>query len=100
MTYPAWFDLMRDATIGRKPVAMRVYAALVAQHDAFFEPQDCKAWAMAELLGVKTDSVLEALNTLVERGYLREHGRNENNVRRFTIVRQRGLPSDRDASAA
>ena len=59
-----------------------------------------KAWALAEVLRVKTDSVLAALNALVAANYLHEHPRGDNNVRRFTIVRQRGNPRKRDASAA
>lgn len=100
MTYAAWFDLHRDPVIARRPTALRVYAALVGEQRGFYEPCGCKAWAMAAMLDVKTESVLEALNVLVDRGYLVEHDRGENQVRRFTIVFQRGIPPKRDASAA
>ena len=48
--------------------------------------QDVKAWLLAEQLGMGRDSVNGALNLLVDRGYLIDHGRGQNKVRRLTVA--------------
>lgn len=87
MTFPAWFDLHRDRVITNSPSTIRVYAWLIANYPRiFFEPQDVKAWAIAEDEHMGRDSVNGALDLLTSRGYLLDHGRGQNNVRRLTIA--------------
>ena len=86
MTYPAWFDLHKDPVIAQSPSASRVYAYLLENPRCQFEIQDVKAWLIAEQRGMARDSVNKALDLLVDRGYLIEHGRGQNNVRRLTVA--------------
>lgn len=91
MTFPAWFDLNRDPAIAAKPSAQRVYAHLIETYPRiFFEPTDAKAWLIAETTHLHRDSVNEGLNLLLARGYLLDHGRGLNNVRRVTVAITRG----------
>lgn len=94
MTFPAWYDFYRDDVIRRHPAAMQVYAAILAIDDAFYEPCPVKAWALAQSEGLRKKTVIRALDLLVERGYLDEHARGGNNVRRFSVRRHRkALPA-------
>jgi DNA-binding MarR family transcriptional regulator len=86
VTFPAWFELYRDRIISQKPSACRVYAYLLENPRCQFEIQDVKAWLVAEELGMARDSVNEALNLLIQRGYVLDHGRGQNNVRRLTVA--------------
>lgn len=86
MTFPAWFDLHRDSVIASHPSAGRVYAYLLENPRCQFEIQDVKAWLIAEQRGMARDSVNKALDLLIERGYIIEHGRGQNNVRRLTVA--------------
>lgn len=91
MTFPAWFDLNRDPAIRDKPSASAVYAHLIETYPRiFFEPTDAKAWLIAQVTHLARDSVNESLDLLINRGYLIDHGRGLNNVRRVTIAITRG----------
>lgn len=97
MTYAAWFDLHNDPAIVAHPTAIRVYASLVGRPGIFFEPQDVKAWAIAESLGASRNSVNHSLDLLVSQGYAVEYPRGQNNVRRLMLVQIRRLHSNRAA---
>lgn len=86
MTYPAWFAFHKDKEIHEYPATARVYAALVELQSIFFEPRPIKAWVLAEALGIKKRTVLRSLNILTTKGYIVEHDRDMNNVRRFTVA--------------
>lgn len=87
MTFPAWFDLHCDKAVTANPSALRVYAFLIANYPRiFFEPQDVKAWLIAETEQMGRDSVNDSLDLLVARGYILDHGRGQNNVRRLTLT--------------
>lgn len=87
MTFPAWRAFYRDPVIRRNHAAAQVYAALLGLGDMImYEPRAVKAWVLAEAEGLKKETVLRALNLLVARGYVIEHARAPNNVRRFTIA--------------
>jgi hypothetical protein len=86
VTFPAWFDLHKDRIITAKPSAIRVYAHLLENPRCQFEIQDVKAWLIADQLGMARDSVNEALDLLTKRGYIIDHGRGQNNVRRLTVA--------------
>lgn len=83
--FPAWFDFARDSVMLKHPATLAVYAHLVQLPRAFHDPQEIKAWWLADKLGFEKETVLEAFNLLVERGYLVEYSRGQNNVRRFTV---------------
>ena len=86
MTFPAWFDFARDSVMLQHPAALAVYAEVVRRPNCFHSPQEVKAWALAEQLGFEKETVLKAFNLLVDRGYLVEHSRAQNNIRRFTVA--------------
>jgi hypothetical protein len=92
MIYAAWFDLHNDDTIVDHPTAMRVYARLLRNPLIFIKPQDVKAWALAEQMHTHRDRVNAALELLVKRGYVIEHARGTNNVRRLTLAMERTPP--------
>lgn len=87
--FSAWFALHEDDVIVDHPTAMRVYARLLRNPRIFTEPQDVKAWAMADDLHTHRDRVNAALDLLVERGYVVEHKRGLNQVRRLTLAIER-----------
>lgn len=86
MTFPAWYDLHKDRVIAANPSTIRVYAHLLENPRCTFEIQDVKAWLVAETLGMARNSVNDALDLLINRGYLIDHGRGQNNVRRITVA--------------
>lgn len=87
VTWPAWFELNKDPIVRARPAAQNVYSYLIEHYPRiFFEPQDVKAWAIAEALHIARDSANHALDLLIERRYLLDHGRGQNNVRRVTIA--------------
>lgn len=89
MTFPAWFDLMEDPEILKRPAAQRIYARLLKNPRIFYEPLDVKAWLLADDLKMGRNTVNEALDLLVKRGYLLDHGRDGRNTRRVTIITTR-----------
>lgn len=97
MTYPAWFELHKDPAIVAQPTALRVYASLVGRAGIFFEPQDVKAWLVAEVLGASRNSVNRSLDLLIRQGYVIEYARGQNNVRQLLLVHTRHLHSKRAA---
>jgi hypothetical protein len=104
MIYAAWFDLHNDDIIVDHPTAMRVYARLLRNPLIFMQPQDVKAWALADQMGVDKKSVHAALALLIARGYAIDHGRSLNNVRRLTLAMERperapDVASDNDEDA-
>lgn len=104
--FPAWFDFHKDKEINKHPAAGRVYAAILGLENILFVPRAVKAWVLAEGLGIRKKSVIRSLNLLVQRGYLIEHERDTNNVRRFTVAGTRhpkpgtSSPNDTHTSAA
>lgn len=94
MTLPAIYDLLADDRVSR--TAHKVYVRLLQTHPRILsEPTEVKAWALARQLGTHRDRVNEAIERLLERGYLIDHGRGTNNVRRITVavVREDRLPT-------
>lgn len=57
-----------------------------------YEPQEVKAWLLAERVKMRKQTVLRALDLMVARGFLLDHGRAENNVRRVSIASTRDIP--------
>lgn len=95
MLYPAILDLIDDDVISAHPTAFRVYVRLLRRHpNIFMHAQDVKVWAVAKGLRTNNREVIAALNLLVRRGYLLEHGRGLNNVRQFTLASERRDPPD------
>lgn len=80
---------MEDPEILKRPAAQRIYAKLLKNPRIFYEPLDVKAWLWAEQMGMSPNTVNKALKTLIELGYLVEHGRAQNHVRRVTIATTR-----------
>jgi hypothetical protein len=89
MIYAAWFDLHNDDAVIDHPTAMRVYARLVRNPLIFLTPQEIKTWALADDMHTHRDRVKAALDLLVERGYVIEHPRGTNGVRRLTLAMDR-----------
>lgn len=86
MTFPAWFDFARDPVMLQHPATLAVYGEIVGRPNCFYTPHEVKAWVLADKLGFEKETVLKAFNLLVERGYLVEHSRAQNNIRRFTVA--------------
>lgn len=84
--FAAWFDIHADDAVADQPTALRVYARLLRNPRIFTDPQDVKAWLLADELHTHRDRVNSALDLLVARGYLVEHERGLNNVRRLTVA--------------
>jgi Mn-dependent DtxR family transcriptional regulator len=84
--FAAWFEIHDDDTIVDSPTALRVYARLLRNPLIFTEPQDVKAWVLAGEMKVHPTSVQAAIQLLVDRGYVIDHGRGVHNVRRLTIA--------------
>jgi hypothetical protein len=101
MTFPAWFDFHKDKAIRRHPIAMTLYAHLVALPESHWVPQPIKAWAFAKENEFEKGNVLKAMNLLRNRGYLKEHARGVNGVRSFTVndIRTLGMPDNTAKSA-
>lgn len=90
MTYAAWYELHDDDAVVDHPTALRVYARLLRRGAAIFRtPQAVKIWLLAEQMRAHRESVIVALDLLIRRGYVVEHGREMNNVRRITIAKIR-----------
>ena len=89
MVFAAWFAIHNDDVIVDHPTALRVYARLLRNPLIFTQPQDVKAWTLAQEMHTHQDRVNGALNLLVERGYVIEHGRGLNRVRRLTLAIER-----------
>ena len=95
VTFPALLALPNDPVIATHPIAQRIYLSLLSTLD-FVEPRDAKAWVIARELKVRPQTVNSSFDTLVERGFLTDHGRSVNNVRRFTLAwAQSGIASQR-----
>lgn len=103
MTFAAWFELHNDDAIVAHPTALRVYALLLRNPKIFTDPQETKVWWLADNLGAKRDTVIHALELLIARGYVVEHARGPNQVRRLTVAVLRsdsGRPPNRTPSSA
>jgi hypothetical protein len=87
--FEAWFEIHNDDAVVDHPVALRVYARLVRNPLIFLQPQDVKAWALANEMHVHRQSVAAALALLVQRGYAIDHGRGAHHVRRLTLALER-----------
>jgi predicted transcriptional regulator len=85
VTFPALLALATDPVISKHPIAQRVYLHVLATLD-FSQPRDVKGWVIAKELKVRPQTVYGSLDTLVARGFLTDHGRSVNNVRRFTLA--------------
>ena len=89
MTSPGFFPALHAATADdellRQPSALALYYHLVSTLD-FTQARRVKVWSIAGRLHMKRDTVREALGLLLLRGYLAEHARDVDNVRRMTLV--------------
>jgi hypothetical protein len=85
VTFPALLALATDPVIATHPTAQRVYLHILSMLD-FAEPRDVKAWLIADQLKVRKQTVMASFDILVERGFLTDHGRSLNSVRRFTLT--------------
>jgi hypothetical protein len=101
MVFHAWKEFYRDKAMMKYPAACCVYASMLGLENIFFEPRPIKAWVLAEALEMEKETVLKALNKLVEKGYIIEHARTTNNVRTFTIaIERRSSTPEPPANAA
>lgn len=91
--YPAWFDVHQDTEVAKRPTALRVYAYLLRDPRALFHPVPFKVEIVAAQLRTHRDRITEAVELLLSRGYVLDHGRGSNNVRRLTIALVRELPT-------
>jgi hypothetical protein len=87
--YATFCRLLDDAQLARCSVVIRVYRKLLDRSGIFEVPQDVKAWALALQVKSSPVRVNAALDLLVEHGYVLEHGRGLNNVRRLTVAADR-----------
>lgn len=87
--FPAFAELMRDPQVAERPAVQRVYVHLTEDPRILYEPRDVKAWLVAQQLGMSRDTVNDALDCLIKMGYLLDHGRGQNNVRRVSIIGKR-----------
>ena len=99
--FPALEPLALDPVVAGHPVALRAYLRMLWMLD-FSEPRAIKAWALAEELCVRPQTAAASLDLLVERGFLRDHGRGPNRVRLFTLVwsMEKPLASQRMTTSA
>lgn len=93
--FPALTDFPLDPIVAAHPASQRVYLRLIAVLD-FTTPRDVKSWVLAEELLVKKSTVIGALTLLIERGFLIDHGRSMNNVRRLTLAWSRPYQQRRE----
>lgn len=84
MSYPAYDQLALD--IGRGFATWRVYMYLRPPRLDFCTPVEVKVWSVALELRMSERKVRSALAWLIERGYLREHGRGSRRVRSLTLA--------------
>lgn len=89
MTFPAWYEFQRDPVIRQNPSAYPIYAELLQVPRILFEPADVKAWLLAERVKMRKQTVLRILDLMITRGFVLDHGRGDNNVRRLSIVSTR-----------
>lgn len=89
MIFHAWKEFYRDKGMMKYPAACYIYASMLGLENIFFEPRPIKTWVLAEALGMERETVIKALNRLVEERYIVEHARTEKNVRTFTIAIER-----------
>ena len=101
MTFPAWFDFHKDRVIRRHPIAGALYADLLSTPESHWIPQAVKAYVFADENDCEKETVLRAMNLLVERGYLKEHPKGVNGVRSFTVndIRSTSKPNPTAKSA-
>lgn len=85
MPSEAYIELLADAKITDHPTALRVYGLLLRDPLIQAAPRVVKIAAMALALGLRCASVSEAINLLVERGYLVDCGRNARGMRRLLV---------------
>lgn len=99
--FPALEPLPLDPVVAAHPVALRAYLRLLWQLD-FSEPRPVKAWGLAEELCVRPQTASRAMDVLVRRGYLKDHGRGPKRVRLFTLVwsKERSLALERTKQIA
>lgn len=83
--FPALTDFPLDPIVAAHPASQRVYLRLIAVLD-FTTPRDVKSWVLAEELLLKKSTVIHALSLLIERGFLLDCGRSQNNVRRLKLA--------------
>lgn len=85
MILPALLELIQDDEIVNHPTAIRVYCRLLREPTILYEPAEVITWKMGHRLKVSRERVGMALDLLVRRGYVVEHGRASRRVRRVTI---------------
>lgn len=84
MTFPALDCLAQDRSI--RHAAWKVYMHLQRDVLSLKDPREVKVAALAETLHISRPSVIDALNQLVDRGYLVEHSRVSRGVRVLTLA--------------
>ncbi len=85
MTFPALMALPLDQALKSRPTVQMVYVFLLSELD-FVEARRVKIAIRAEQLEIRKQTMIDALNLLVKRGYLCEHERDSTGVRRFTLA--------------
>lgn len=78
-------SLPRDKALKSRPTVQMVYVFLLTELD-FVEARRVKIAIRAEELEIRKQTMIDALNLLVKRGYLCEHERDSTGVRRFTLA--------------
>lgn len=77
-------SMATDRVILDHPHSIAVYVIVSPQLD-FKDFRHVKVWKVAEQMGLNKRTVMNALDLLVNRGYLEEGPRQENNVRTFRL---------------
>ena len=83
MTFPAELAFKRDTSLS--PSARRVYDYLTTVLD-FREARRIKVQIECESIGTDRETFSNGLDALVAAGYLKEHRRDQYNVRKFTLM--------------
>lgn len=82
--------LIDDSRLWRHPTALRVYRHLYKTYPHIYhQPEDIKAWLVAENVGTNRQRVQKAIELLVTQGWAIECGRGDNGVRRLMLARER-----------
>ena len=82
---PAYETLRRDPELTL--IQLRTYELLLRQLDfGHHPPRRVKVWLVADQLDHDKGKVGEAIQALIDRGYLCDHGRAERNIRLLALV--------------
>jgi hypothetical protein len=111
MLFPALMDLLENAELMEQPLVWRIYRQLTKEPRILTQPRDLKAASLVLQVGRNPHSsrhrtqVRRALRVLIEQGFVVEHGRGANNMRRVTLAfdrlaQNRAPQTGSDATAA